>query len=110
MRTCKRQEISMGHVSRKYRKTGSSKQFAGIIAGEVVQSGKSDWWQWSLEELSQAEKILSVKRSSAISEERKNLRLKVFVQTIQPFSWVVEYDLNTIKMFRVELSSCPLKH
>ncbi len=33
---------------------------AGIIAGEVIESGKSDGWQGSLEELSQVEKILSV--------------------------------------------------
>ena len=32
---------------------------AGIIAGEVIGSGKSDGWQGSLEELSQVEKILS---------------------------------------------------
>ena len=32
---------------------------AGIIAGEVIEAGKSDGWQGSLEELSQVEKILS---------------------------------------------------
>ena len=32
---------------------------AGIIAGEVIEYGKSDGWQGSLEELSQIEKILS---------------------------------------------------
>ena len=38
---------------------GSSEMVAGIIAGEVIESGKSDGWQGSLEELSQVEKILS---------------------------------------------------
>ena len=38
---------------------GSSRQVAVIIAGEVIESGKSDGWQGSLEELSQVEKILS---------------------------------------------------
>jgi len=46
-------------VSRKYSDFGSSKMVAGIIAGEVIGSGKSDGWQGSLEELSQVEKILS---------------------------------------------------
>ena len=32
---------------------------AGIIAGEVIESRKSDGWQGSLEELSQVETILS---------------------------------------------------
>lgn len=32
---------------------------AGIIAGEVIESGKPDGWQGSLEEASQVEKILS---------------------------------------------------
>ncbi len=46
-------------VVRKYREIGSSKMVAGIIAGEVIEYGKSDGWQGSLEELSQIEKILS---------------------------------------------------
>lgn len=46
-------------VTRKYREIGSSKIVAGIIASEVIESGKSDGWQGSLEELSQVEKILS---------------------------------------------------
>ena len=46
-------------VTRKYRDFGSLKMVAGIIASEVVVSGKSDGWQGSLEELSQVEKILS---------------------------------------------------
>jgi hypothetical protein len=46
-------------VVRKYREMGSSKMVAGIIAGEVIESGKSDGWQGSLEELSEVEKILS---------------------------------------------------
>ena len=46
-------------VTRKYREIGSSKVVARIIAGEVIESGKSDGWQGSLEELSQVEKILS---------------------------------------------------
>ena len=32
-------------VVRKYREIGSSKMVAGIIAGEVIESGKSDGWQ-----------------------------------------------------------------
>jgi len=39
--------------------TLDSEKVAGIIACEVIGSGKSDGWQWSLEELSQVEKILS---------------------------------------------------
>ena len=46
-------------VTRKYSDFGSSKMVAGIIASEVIESGKSDGWQGSLEELSQVEKILS---------------------------------------------------
>ena len=46
-------------VVRKYREIGSTKVVAGIIASEVIESGKSDGWQGSLEELSQIEKILS---------------------------------------------------
>ena len=38
---------------------GSSKMVAGIKSGEVIESGESDGWQGSLEELSQVEKILS---------------------------------------------------
>lgn len=45
-------------VVRKYREIGSPKVVAGIIAGEVIESGKSDGWQGNLEELSQVEKIL----------------------------------------------------
>ena len=45
-------------VVRKYREMGSSKMVEGIIANEVIESGKSDGWQGSLEELSQVEKIL----------------------------------------------------
>ena len=37
----------------------SSKMVAAIIAGEVIESGKSERWQGSLEELSHVEKILS---------------------------------------------------
>jgi len=44
---------------RKYRDCGSSNKVAGIIGSEVIESGKSDGWQGSLEELSQVEKILS---------------------------------------------------
>ena len=46
-------------VVRKYREIGSSKMAAGIIAGEVIASGKSDGWQGSLEDLSQIKNILS---------------------------------------------------
>lgn len=46
-------------IVRKYREIGSSKQVAGIIAHEVIESGKSDGWQGSLEELAEVEKILS---------------------------------------------------
>ena len=46
-------------IVRKYREIGSSKVVAGIIASEVIESGKSDGWQGSLEELAQIEKILS---------------------------------------------------
>jgi hypothetical protein len=46
-------------VVRKYRESGSSKVVAGIIASEVIESGKSIGWQGSLEEFSQVEKILS---------------------------------------------------
>ena len=46
-------------VVRKYREVGSSRMVAGIIAGEVIEFGKSDGWQGSLEELSQVEKTLS---------------------------------------------------
>ena len=45
-------------VARKYRDCGSSRVVAGITAGEVIESGKSDGWQGSLEEFSQVEKIL----------------------------------------------------
>ena len=45
-------------VVRKYLEIGSSKQVAGILASEVIESGKSDGWQGSLEELSEVEKIL----------------------------------------------------
>lgn len=31
---------------------------AGIIATEVIESGKSDWWQGSLEDLAQIEETL----------------------------------------------------
>jgi len=34
-------------VVRKYRDVGYSEMVAGIIAGEVVESGKSDGWQGS---------------------------------------------------------------
>ena len=44
-------------ATRKYREIGSSKQVAGIIASDVIESGKSDGWQGSFEELSQVEKI-----------------------------------------------------
>ena len=44
-------------ATRKYREIGSSKQVAGIIAREIIESGKSDGWQGNLEELSQVEKI-----------------------------------------------------
>lgn len=46
-------------VARKYREIGSSKQVAGIIASEVIESGKSYGWAGSLEELSQIKEILS---------------------------------------------------
>ncbi len=46
-------------VTRKYRDLGSSKMVAGIIASEVIESGKSDGWQGSSEDHSHVEKILS---------------------------------------------------
>ena len=46
-------------VVRKYREVCSSTMVAGIIASEVIKSGKSDGWQGSLEELSQIEQIVS---------------------------------------------------
>ncbi len=46
-------------VIRKHHELGSSKMVAGIIADEDIESGKSDGWQGSSEELSQVEKILS---------------------------------------------------
>ena len=46
-------------VARIYREVGSSMVVAGIIVSEVIQSGKSDGWQGSLDELSQIKNILS---------------------------------------------------
>ncbi|OGW26380.1 MAG: hypothetical protein A2X59_05255 [Nitrospirae bacterium GWC2_42_7] len=47
-------------VARKYRENGASMVVAGIIANEVIESGKSDGWQGSSEEeLSQIENILN---------------------------------------------------
>ncbi len=44
---------------RKYCDIESSEKVAGIIGYEVIESGKSDGWQGSLEERSEIEKILS---------------------------------------------------
>ena len=55
-------------VVRKYREVGSAKVVAGIIASEVIESGKSDGWQGSLEELSQVEKILSAFNISYVND------------------------------------------
>ena len=46
-------------VTRKYSDFGSLTMVAGIIASEVIESGKSDGWRGSLEEHAQVEKILS---------------------------------------------------
>lgn len=53
---------------RKYRESGSSIVVAGIIAGEVIESGKSDGWQGRSEELSQIKEILSKFNISYVSD------------------------------------------
>ena len=52
--------MKLTSLTTKYHEVGSSKMVSGIIAKEVIESGKSDGWQGSSEEeLSQIKDILS---------------------------------------------------